>query len=147
MASLDALIRRPTEEDLHTLHEIECLCFSEPWSETSLRLLCSDAYPSCVAIKDNTVVGYVGSQRVLDELQITNVAVHPSARRAGIASALLEEFHKMARELDITLISLEVRESNLGARALYEEFGYVTVGKRRGFYKNPREDADRKSVV
>lgn len=141
MNSLERSVRKVEERDIPALAEIERLCFSEPWSEKSLALLCSDEYPSLVVTEGEEVCGYVGSLKALDELQITNVAISPHKRRRGLASLLLSEFDKMAKDLGIALISLEVRESNESALSLYKKFGYVTAGKRRGFYKDPREDA------
>lgn len=78
---------------------------------------------------------------VLDEGQITNIAVKPEYRRFGIASALLEHLKKSAKELGIILMELEVREGNQAAIGLYKKQGFETVGRRRRYYKNPTEDA------
>ncbi len=129
------------EHHIRAVAELEKLCFSEPWSEESLKLLCESDYPSAVLELSGSAVGYIGSQKVLDELQITNVAIHPDHRGIGCGSDLLEAFIAMAEKLDISTISLEVRESNLAALALYKKFGFLPMGTRRGFYKNPREDA------
>jgi len=129
------------ERHVEDIAELERLCFSEPWSRESLKLLCGEDFPSVVLELCGSAVGYIGSQKVLDELQITNVAVHPDHRGKGLGSALLEEFLAMAERLSIATVSLEVRVSNTAALSLYEKFGFLRVGTRRGFYKNPREDA------
>ena len=130
------------EAHIEKASEIEKMCFSEPWSKESMRLLCSRDYPSLAAIDENGVLcGYVSSARALDELQIINVAVHPDMRRKGIASALLASFDTLCEKEGIASVSLEVRVSNYAAIALYERFGYQKLGFRKRFYRAPVEDA------
>ena len=76
-----------------------------------------------------------------DELHITNVAVHPEARRHGIARSLLESVFERARAGSARMVLLEVRPSNVEASALYESFGFRVVGRRRGYYYDTGEDA------
>lgn len=129
-------------EHLAGIARLEALCFSEPWSEKSLELLLSDAALGLVCLNDEGVpVSYVGLLTVLDEGQITNVATHPACRRKGLASTLLSALVLEARARNLKTISLEVRRSNLAAVRLYEAHGFSVVGTRRGFYKNPLEDA------
>lgn len=129
-------------EHLAGIAQLEALCFSEPWSEKALELLLSDTAFGLVCVNDQGVpVSYVGLLTVLDEGQITNVATHPAYRRLGLASTLLDALALEASALSLKTLSLEVRESNLAAVRLYESHGFSVVGKRRGFYKDPREDA------
>ena len=88
-----------------------------------------------------SVLGYVGMMFVLDEGYISNVAVSPEHRRQGIASALIGELLRRAEELRLSFVTLEVRESNAPAIALYERFGFAPVGRRKGYYDAPKEDA------
>ena len=134
-------IVRIAREHLSEVAALERLCFSEPWSEKSLELLLTDAAIGFVCLCDAHVVAYGGMLWAPDEGQITNVAVHPSARRCGCARAILAALTDAAKEKNAEQISLEVRESNAAAIALYERDGYVTVGKRKNFYRDPREDA------
>ena len=85
--------------------------------------------------------GYVGLLAVVDEGYITNVAVRPDCRRQGVASSLLQALEARGRARNLTFLTLEVRQSNAPARALYEMQGYVQAGMRRNYYENPREDA------
>jgi len=78
---------------------------------------------------------------VLDEGQITNVATFPKYRRQGYGRTVMEALERYARERGIVLMSLEVRESNSGAIALYESLGWRSVGRRKNFYRHPVEDA------
>ncbi len=129
-------------EHIKRAAEIERLTFSEPWSESSMRILAEKDYPSLALVdKEGACRGYVTSSRALDELQIINVAVHPDLRGRGLGNMLLSAFDGLCRSLGIVYVSLEVRESNTAAIALYSKFGYTAAGKRKGFYRAPSEDA------
>ena len=121
--------------------ELERECFSEPWSEKALLESMQAGTKFFAVCQAGTVLGYVGISTVLDEGYITNVAVTKSARRQGVASLLMHRLSVLARENSLSFISLEVRASNDGARALYQKFGYRDEGLRKGFYRNPTEDA------
>ena len=128
---------------IHTgqIADIERLCFPDPWSRQLLEELVDHAGAVSLAAvgEDGTVLGYASAQTVLDEGYINNVAVRPEARRQGVATALLQELRRQGGEL--AFISLEVRESNQGARTLYDGLGYREAGRRRGYYFHPKEDA------
>lgn len=122
--------------------EIEKLCFSEPWSEESLALPATGEYGWGMACEvDGVLVAYACMVSVLDEGEIVNVATHPDYRRRGYARAVLGALLEEAQNDGIETISLEVRESNLAAQALYASFNFIPVGKRKDFYSKPREDA------
>ena len=129
------------EGQLSGAAELERLCFSEPWSEQALTLLLGENAFGVACERDGRVVAYGGMLTVLDEGQITNIAVHPDARRQGIGRALLTEMLRLARERGLSEISLEVRASNEAAIALYERMGFAVAGRRRHFYRDPTEDA------
>lgn len=132
---------RLTREQLAEVAALERLCFSEPWSETALELLLTETAVGLVCLDGTRVLAYGGMLWAPDEGQITNVAVHPDARRRGCAKAILAAFDTLAREHHAEQIALEVRASNQAAIALYEGDGYKIVGKRKNFYRAPREDA------
>ncbi len=133
---------RVTGEHLAGIARLEALTFAEPWSESALALLLSDTALGFVCLDDEACpVAYVGMLTVLDEGQITNVATHPDYRRRGLADSLLRALLAEARERRLSTLSLEVRESNRAAIALYEKHGFFVAGKRNNFYKNPREHA------
>ena len=134
-------IRLMSEGDLFEVAEIERLCFFEPWSQKSLELLLRDGNFGVVATQDGRVVGYAGVISAKPEGEITNVATHPDFRRMGIGEGILEYLKALALTKEIDSLYLEVRRSNESARALYEKAGFVVVGERKGFYKNPKEDA------
>ena len=122
--------------------EIEKLSFSVPWSEQSIRdELGAPLSRYFIARKDGRVLGYVGT-RILDgECDITNIAVHPDFRRQGLAGILLCELLSYLKEKNVTAVMLEVRESNVPARAFYEKSGFEYCGRRRNYYEKPDEDA------
>ena len=128
-------------EHIRAIAELEKACFSEPWSEETLLSAFKTGTKFFVAVKNNKVLGYVGISCIIDEGYITNVAVFPEYRRMGVGSALLNRVFSHARDEGLSFVSLEVRESNSGAVALYEKFGFKTEGKRKKFYSNPSEDA------
>lgn len=98
---------------------------------------------SCfLAAKDGgTLLGYLGMEYILDEGNITNVAVFPQYRRQGIARALIKALLEEARRLSLTTVTLEVRVSNEAAIALYAGMGFLPVGRRCLYYNDPTEDA------
>lgn len=121
---------------------LEKICFSDPWSEASVAgELTNELSLWLVAVENDTVLGYVGSQTVLDSTDIMNVAVDPAKRGKGIAKALLTELEQQLRQQGVTSILLEVRPSNTPAVGLYTSLGFVQVGRRPRYYQNPREDA------
>ncbi len=121
--------------------ELERLCFSEPWSEKALSILTEPNGIGIAALTDDgRLVGYCGMLTVLDEGQITNVAVHPDFRRMGIGNALLEALLPEAKTRSVAQISLEVRESNTAAKELYLRHGFSVAGIRKRFYSHPAED-------
>lgn len=130
-------------EHLGQAAEIERLCFSDPWSEKMLAEHLANPCSLTLAAVDGVgrLLGYVGLLAVVDEGYITNVAVRPDCRRQGVASSLLQALEARGRARNLTFLTLEVRQSNAPARALYEKLGYVQAGLRRNYYENPREDA------
>ena len=121
---------------------LEIMCFSMPWSENSIRgELTNPLSLWLVAEENGTVLGYIGSQAVMDEADVMNVAVDPARRREGIALKLVEALVAGLNEKDVHALLLEVRVSNEPAKALYERLGFVQVGRRPNYYRNPKEDA------
>ena len=127
--------------------EIENISFSVPWSKSSFEdCLKNRLMDFFVATAENDkgeicTVGYVVILTLSPVCEILNIAVSPSFRRKGIAEKLLAYVSDMASEKDCDTLMLEVRESNLAARTLYEKLGFYSVGRRKGYYSNPVEDA------
>ena len=135
------VVLKLSEEHISDVYEIERASFSSPWSESSLMILTREGGIGFVAIIDDKVVGYVGMMTVLDEGQITNVAVLPEYRGRGVGLALVLALSQYAMDNAINTLYLEVRRSNLPAISLYEKCGFLNVGTRKGFYSMPVEDA------
>ena len=129
-------------EHIPQIEEIERECFSRPWTSEQLRSQMRDAQHEFIAAVDGgRVLGYVGLMYVLDEGYISNVAVHPEARRQGIGNALIDALASKAAALELAFLTLEVRESNAPAIALYAKHNFHPVGKRKNYYDAPKEDA------
>ncbi len=117
-------------------------CFSHPWKKEAIEeTLCMEGYVSLVAETDQRIVGYIGYRSVLDEADITNVAVSPDLRRQGIGHELLDRLLFLAGQKGICTIYLEVRDSNTAAITLYEHAGFRVCGQRKNYYTEPEEDA------
>jgi ribosomal-protein-alanine N-acetyltransferase len=131
-----------TAEHVPAVAALEAACFSDPWSERSIAgELDNPLARWLVAVEDGTVLGYVGSQTVLDEADVMNVAVSPDARRRGVARALMIALLDALRETGVKSLTLEVRASNDPAIALYDTLGFTQVGLRPRYYRHPVEDA------
>ena len=125
------------------VEEIERACFPDPWSKKLLEDLLAEEHALTLAAVagDGAVLGYVSLSWVLDEGYISNVAVAAPCRRQGIGAKLMAAAVGIARQEALSLLTLEVRVSNTAAIALYERYGFTALGRRRGFYRFPREDA------
>ncbi len=135
-------IRQMNKEDSVALAALDKLCFSVPWSENSFREEAeNEKAVYYVAEDEGAIIGYIGFWNIIDEGHITNICVHPDYRRRKIASALLEMAARTAIKNKLVLLTLEVRSSNTAAQGLYKSFGFQDVGKRRGYYREPVEDA------
>jgi len=130
------------KDDISAIAELEKMCFSSPWSEKAvLDTMSGENSLFLVAKAEGKICGYIGSYSALDEGYITNVAVNPDFRRRGVGKALVGELIRQGKEKGLSFLTLEVRESNEGAIALYSDLGFENVGKRPRFYSNPTEAA------
>lgn len=131
-----------TDAHVSAVASLETICFSDPWSENSVASeLTNPLSLWLVALEADAVVGYVGSQTVMGETDMMNVAVHPDHRRKGIAAKLIKELVQVLKERGSHCLTLEVRASNDPAIALYGKLGFSEAGRRRNYYRNPKEDA------
>ena len=136
------MIRLLSPFDAADMAEMEKQCFSLPWSYESVRAELQNPLARYTGVFiGGRLAGYAGIQTVLDEGYITNVAVAPEHRRQGLAAALMGELLRFAGERGLAFVTLEVRESNTPARKLYEKYGFAAVGRRKGYYDAPKEDA------
>ena len=130
------------QEHVSQVAQLEAICFSDPWSENSVASeLRNPLSLWLVALEGGKVAGYIGSQTVLDETDMMNVAVHPDYRRRGIGEALIETLVAQLKARNSRCLTLEVRASNAPAIALYEKLDFAQIGRRKNYYRNPKEDA------
>ena len=135
-------ITKMRPEHVSQVAELEKQCFSDPWSEKSVASeLENELALWLVALEGETLAGYVGSQTVMGETDMMNIAVAPAFRRQGIARELIQALVRELKKRESHSLTLEVRASNAPARALYESLGFTQAGRRPGYYRNPKEDA------
>jgi len=120
---------------------LEKECFSDPWSERSVASELENPLSLWLVCQEGeNVYGYIGSQTVLGETDMMNLAVSPQARRRGIGERLVLELIQRLKGRGSHCLSLEVRVSNSAAIALYHKMGFAQVGKRPNYYSHPKED-------
>jgi [ribosomal protein S18]-alanine N-acetyltransferase len=144
VADPSARVRPATREDVARVWQIERASFADPWSERSFHELLDQPHVYFRVLADgdtDEALGYVVAWFVVSEAEIANVAVAPDARGRKLGGRLLDDVLSAARSRGVTEAFLEVRDSNVAARALYESRGFAAVGRRRGYYVRPREDA------
>ena len=131
-------------ELIHTeqVAELEKACFSDPWSLQSITSELSNRLSLwLVAVENGRVIGYIGSQSVLGEADMMNVAVAEAARGRGVGTSLITSLIERLRQANAHRLVLEVRVSNAAAISLYETLGFSVVGRRPNYYYHPKEDA------
>ena len=141
---MTALLRPAVERDLPEVVRIEKLCFADPWTEDSFRrLLPGQPAIFLVAVipPNSTIAGYSIAFSVYEDGEVLNVAVEPSFRGQGLAGQMLDAILIELRARGVRTAFLEVRESNLAARALYGSRGFAEIGRRVRYYRRPVEDA------
>ena len=130
------------ESHVESIAQLEKSCFSDPWSSNSIASELKNSLSLwVVAVEDEQLAGYVGSQSVLGWADMMNLAVAPEFRRRGVAERLIGELISRLQENEVTCLTLEVRASNSPAISLYEKIGFTCVGRRPNYYHNPKEDA------
>ena len=131
-----------TREDVGEVALLERECFASPWTEeTLLEETVNPTAIFLVAKENGKVIGYIGSNNILGEVFITNVAVTASFRKKGVATTLLDTLIEKCKKEKALYLTLEVRKSNSSAIKLYEKNRFVLVGERKNFYTDPTEDA------
>lgn len=135
-------VRLLCEDDISFVAQLEKECFSSPWSVQGLEYELINPYAAFfTAYADGVRAGYIGSHILFEDASVLNVAVAPEFRRRGVASALLTALKREASLRGARRVTLEVRLSNTGARALYEKEGFTLLGTIKGMYEKPAEDA------
>ena len=135
-------IRRSVPADAPAIAAAEELIFSDPWCERAIADLISTEGAMCYTAKDgDRVIAYVLGRVIAPEGEIYRIATLPEYRGRGIAYRLLDYAYKTERGRGLEVLFLEVRSKNIPAISLYREYGFTKMGVRRGYYKNPDDDA------
>lgn len=141
-------IRAMHQEDLAEVEEIDRISFSTPWPASAYDYELNENENSLLWVaevelsgSERRVVGMIVTWLILDEAHIANIAVHPAYRNQGIARKLLAHALQDAIQHGAHLATLEVRQHNLPAQALYRRFGFEITGRRIRYYRDNNEDA------
>ena len=133
------------ENDLSFVLEIENLSYPNPWHLSSFKGEIENrpiSNPYVIIYRPlEKIIGYVIYWHVRNEVQISNIAIAPGYRQMGVGEGVLRKVLLEMRQKGASFVFLEVRPSNLVARHLYEKLGFTMLGLRRGYYRNPSEDA------
>ncbi len=139
---MDLSVRGATLSDLKSLLSIEETVFPDPWGESALLAhLSSENTVTLLLEREEKVIGIALGVILSGEGELYRIAVLPSERKCGCGSLLLKSFLDELEKKSAPVCFLEVRESNLAALSLYHSFGFLSVGRRKKYYKDPPEDA------
>ncbi len=135
-------VRAMTKADVEEVLEIERQCFPVPWSLESFKKEFKNSFARyVVAIIDDEIVGYGGVWLIIDEGNITNIAVKKGFREKGVGSEVLKALIEVCKKRNLISMTLEVRESNIAARNLYKKHGFMEAGIRPKYYGDNNENA------
>ena len=136
------ILREMLVEDLDQVIKIERDLFSPPWTREGFFTYLTHKDAMFLVVEEKgEILAYCGLLMVLDEGDITNVAVRPDRQREGIGHFLMDSLIRLAQEQGVTTIHLEVRVGNDTAIRLYERMGFTRDGIRKQYYTDPVEDA------
>lgn len=135
-------IKAMNSSHVEGVFEVSKLSLSETWNMESIeRELSNKLAKYFVALDGDKVIGFIGMWIILDEGDITNIAVHPNYRKQGIGNLLINRLVSLCKESNINSLTLEVREGNIPAQNLYKKHEFKEEGLRKNFYDNPKENA------
>ena len=142
-ARMSVAIQPAVTRDVPHVAAIEVSAFADPWSARAFHdaLANPAVYFACAHGDAGRIVGYVVAWFAGGEGEIANIAVVNDAWGTGVGGALLDAAIEHGAQRGAAMVFLEVRESNQRARQLYQSRGFDEVGRRRDYYRNPREDA------
>ena len=138
-------IRPMTNADLVDVLAIETSAYSHPWSEGILRDCMRVGYSCWVCELGENIVGHAVMSVAVGEAHLLNLCVSPDCQGLGVGRRLLARVLRIAGECEADTMFLEVRESNIGARGLYESEGFGEIGRRRDYY--PMDDGGREDAL
>lgn len=134
--------RRAIPKDATGIAALENIIFPDPWSYRDIQdLICTEGSMCFTATDGDEVIAYVIGRLIAPEGEIYRVAVKPEKRQRGIGYRLLDYSVKTSRGKGLERLFLEVRSKNVAAIKLYTAYGFTEIGVRKGYYKNPQDDA------
>lgn len=139
----ELVIRKMEITDIHGVVNVEISSFQSPWPEDIFyQEFANNQHAHYFVMElDGSIIGYAGLWIVLDDAQITNIAVMPNFRGYKFGEKLFGFIANQAMNLGVKRLSLEVRESNIIAQKMYRKFGLVPGGIRKNYYSDDQEDA------
>ncbi len=128
--------------DLDEIVAIENVSFPSPWPKRIFEreIEAKNSYKRVIRFS-GSVVAYIVTWTIYDEVHILNIAVHPDFRKIGLGEMLLRDCLSSSLEHELKLVLLEVRVSNSSAIKLYEKIGFKTLSVRKKYYSDTGEDA------
>lgn len=131
-------IEAATEADVDAITALEAEAFPSPWKREffTTELEAPRRYIRVARTADGAIIGYLFAMYILDELHVNKIAVGEPYRRAGVAMALMDDCIRFAKSIDVTTISLEVRESNIPAQEFYRRIHFTALARRAAYYPN-----------
>ena len=133
------IIKKMEISDLEEIEKIGFENYDDFWNSNTLRseLVKNDINTNYfIALKDNDILGFVGTLKIIDELNIMNIAVKKNHRHLGIGSSLISYLIEYCNSLNIPTITLEVNVNNTEAIGLYKKYGFKKTGQRKKYYNN-----------
>lgn len=130
----DGLLQPLTPTWLDTITAIENSAHPHPWSRGNFSDALQAGYHGEILLRNNQALGYFVAMQVLDEIHLLTITVTPTCQGQGWARVLLDGLRRWGRSLQARTLWLEVRESNTRALAVYERYGFVSVGLRKNYY-------------
>ncbi len=136
-------IRRAIPDDAPKIAEAEAIIFPDPWPLKDIMSTITASGALCYVAKSDSgeLLSYVIGRVIAPEGEIYRVATLPYARRRGIAYRLIDYALKTEKGRGLESVFLEVREKNVPARNLYKSYGFIEMGTRKNYYKNPDDNA------
>lgn len=142
------IIREMRREDVPTIVGIDRLCSPLPWTDYAFVAELTNTI-GCYLVAEalepggerGTILGFIGSQMIMDEAHVTTLGVMPEWRRQRVGERLFAALLERAIARGCRRVTLEVREGNHPAQALYRKYGFMPVSRRRSYYSDNNEDA------
>jgi [ribosomal protein S18]-alanine N-acetyltransferase len=137
-------LAKMTLAQLDAVVAIEKAAYEFPWTRGNFIDALAAGYDAQVLSEGGQLLGYFIVMAGVDEMHLLNITVAPDAQGRGHARFMLGEIVALCRRATAQKLWLEVRGSNLRARAIYRRFGFDDIGLRKGYYPAPqgrREDA------